>query len=140
MRFMSMVKSSENYRLAPPPQSLMEAMDQLGQEMTKAGVMVDMGGLLPSSMGGYRVRLSNGKLTVTDGPFAEAKEVIGGYAVFDVKTKEEAMDLTMRFMELHRKHWPEWEGECEVRQTFEGEGCPDAETSAASCAQPAVAP
>jgi hypothetical protein len=140
MRFMSMVKSSENYRLGPPPQSLMEAMDQLGQEMTKAGVMVDMGGLLPSSMGGYRVRLSNGKLTVTDGPFAEAKEVIGGYAVFDVKTKEEAMDLTMRFMELHRKHWPEWEGECEVRQMFEGEGCPDAETSAASCAQPAVAP
>jgi hypothetical protein len=128
MRFMSMVKSSENYRLGAPPQSLMEAMDQLGQEMTKAGVMVDMGGLLPSSMGGYRVRLSNGKLTVTDGPFAEAKEVIGGYAVFDVKTKEEAMDLTMRFMELHRKHWPEWEGECEVRQMFEGHGCPDGES------------
>lgn len=126
MRFMSMVKSSEDYRLGPPPQSLMEAMDQLGQEMTKAGVMVDMGGLLPSSMGGYRVRLSKGKLAVTDGPFTETKEVIGGYAVFDVKTKEEAMDLTMRFMELHRKHWPEWEGECEVRQMFEGPGCPDA--------------
>jgi hypothetical protein len=125
MRFMSMVKSSENHRQGPPPQALMEAMDKLGQEMTKAGVMVDMGGLLPSSMGGYRVRLSSGKLSVTDGPFTEAKEVIGGYAVFDVKSPEEAMDLTLRFMELHREHWPEWEGETEVRQMFEGQGCPD---------------
>ena len=85
MRFMSMVKSSEDHRLGPPPQALMEAMDKLGQEMTKAGVMVDMGGLLPTAMGAYRVRLSRGKLSVTDGPFSEAKEVIGGYAVFDVQ-------------------------------------------------------
>ncbi len=85
MRFMSMVKSSEDHRLGPPPQALMEAMDKLGEEMTKAGVMVDMGGLLPTAMGAYRVRLSRGKLSVTDGPFSEAKEVIGGYAVFDVQ-------------------------------------------------------
>ena len=85
MRFMSMVKSSEDHRSGPPPQALMEAMDKLGQEMTKAGVMVDMGGLLPTAMGAYRVRLSGGKLSVTDGPFSEAKEVIGGYAVFDVQ-------------------------------------------------------
>ena len=84
MQFMSMVKSSEDHRLGPPPQALMEAMDKLGQEMTKAGIMVDMGGLLPTAMGAYRVRLSRGKLSVTDGPFSEAKEVIGGYAVFDV--------------------------------------------------------
>jgi hypothetical protein len=77
-------------------------------------------------MGAFSVRQSRGKLTVTDGPFSEAKEVIGGYAVFDVATKEEAMALTMRFMELHLKHWPEWEGESEVRQMFEGNGCPDA--------------
>ena len=125
MRFMSMVKSSEDHRLGPPPQALMEAMDKLGEEMTKAGVMVDMGGLLPTAMGAYRVRLSRGELSVTDGPFSEAKEVIGGYAVFDVHTKEEAMELTMRFMDLHRQHWPEWEGETEVRQMFEGPGCPD---------------
>ena len=125
MRFMSLVKSSENHRLGAPPQALMEAMDKLGAEMTKAGVMVDMGGLLPSAMGAYRVRLARGKLSVTDGPFSEAKDVLGGYAVFDVKTKEEAMELTMRFMDLHRQHWPEWEGETEVRPMFEGPGCPD---------------
>lgn len=126
MRFMSMVKSSEDYRLGPPPQALMEAINQLGAEMTKAGIMVDMGGLLPTAMGAYRVRQSHGKLSVNDGPFSEAKEVIGGYAVFEVQSKEEAMALSMRFMELHLKHWPEWEGETEVRQMFEGVGCPDA--------------
>ena len=126
MRFMSMVKSSEDYRLGPPPQALMEAINRLGEEMTKAGIMVDMGGLLPSAMGGYRVRQAHGKLSVTDGPFSEAKEVIGGYAVFEVQSREEAMALSMRFMELHLKHWPEWEGETEVRQMFEGPGCPDA--------------
>ncbi|MTD94012.1 hypothetical protein GIW81_06635 [Hyphomicrobium sp. xq] len=129
MRFMSMVKSSENYRLGPPPQALMDAINELGQEMTKAGTMVDMGGLLPTAMGAYRVRQSRGKLSVTDGPFSEAKEVIGGYAVFDVQSKEEAMELTMRFMELHLKHWPEWEGETEVRQMFEGPGCPDVQAA-----------
>jgi hypothetical protein len=124
MRFMSMVKSSEDYRLGPPPQSLMEAMDKLGEEMKQAGTMIDMGGLLPSAMGSFSVRLSGGKLSMTDGPFTEAKEVIGGYAVFDVKTKEEAVEWTMRFMDLHRQHWPQWEGEAEVRQMFEGPGCP----------------
>jgi hypothetical protein len=124
MRFMSMVKSSEDYRLGPPPQSLMEAMDKLGEEMKKAGTMIEMGGLLPTAMGSYRVRLSGGKLSLTDGPFTEAKEVIGGYAVFDVQTKEEAIEWTMRFMDLHRQHWPEWEGETEVRQMYEGPGCP----------------
>jgi hypothetical protein len=126
MRFMSMVKSSEDFRLGPPPQALMDAINQLGQEMTKAGIMVDMGGLLPTAMGAYRVRQSRGKLSVIDGPFTEAKEVIGGYAVFEVQSKEEAMALSVRFMELHLKHWPEWEGETEVRQMFEGPGCPDA--------------
>jgi hypothetical protein len=124
MRFMSVVKSSENLRLGPPPQSLMEAMDRLGQEAMKAGAMVDMGGLLPSSMGGYRLRLSGGELSVTDGPFSEAKEVIGGYAVFEVKSTEEALEWARSFMELHRQHWPEWEGETELRQMFEGPGCP----------------
>jgi hypothetical protein len=139
MRFMSIVKSSEDFRLGPPPQSLMEAIGKLGEEMTKAGTMVGMGGLLPSSVGGFRVRQSKGKLNVIDGPFAEAKEVIGGFAIFEVASREEAMELAKHFMELHRIHWPEWEGETEVRQMFEGEGCPDAETSAASCGQPAAA-
>jgi len=73
---------------------------------------------MPSALGA-RVRLSGGKLTVTDGPFAEAKEVIGGYAVFQVSSKEEAIEQTVRFMELHKKHWPGWEGETEIRQVFD---------------------
>lgn len=56
---------------------------------------------------------------MTDGPFSEAKEVIGGYAVYSVKSKEEAVEFARRFMELHREHWPGWEGETELRQIFD---------------------
>lgn len=118
MRFMTMVKSSENLPLGPPPKALMEAIGKLGQEAAKAGVMVEMGGLLPTAMGA-RLRISGGKLTVTDGPFSEAKEVIGGYAVYSVKTKQEAVEWARRFMNLHKQHWPGWEGETELRQLME---------------------
>ena len=70
---------------------------------------------------GARVRLSGGKVTVIDGPFTEAKEIIGGYAQFELKSKEEAVDSAVRFMELHKKYWPGWEGETEVRQMFNPE-------------------
>lgn len=125
MRFMSIVKSSEDYRLGMPPQPLLEAIGKLGDELTRAGVMVGMGGLLPSAMGSFRVRQQGKRLSVTDGPFIEAKELIGGFAIFEVASRDEAMELAIRFMELHLEHWPEWEGETEVRQMFEGEGCPD---------------
>jgi hypothetical protein len=115
MRFMSMVKSAEPAE-GPPPKALMEAIDQLVQEAAKAGcVMVGAGGLLPTSAGA-RVRLAGGKLTVTDGPFAEAKEVVGGYAIFDVKSKKDMIEWTLRFMDLQKKHMPGWEGEAEIRQ------------------------
>lgn len=117
MRFMTMVKAAENS--GPPPQELMDAIGRLGEEAGRAGVMVEMGGLLPSAAGA-RVSVKGGKVTVTDGPFSEAKEVVGGYAVFDVKSKEEAIEWTKRFMELHREHWRGWEGETEVRQLFDG--------------------
>nr|AUN36783.1 PhnB protein [uncultured bacterium] len=116
MRFMTMVKAAENS--GRPPQALMDAIANLAEEGLKAGVLVETGGLLPSAMGA-RVRLSGGKLTVTDGPYAEAKEVIGGYAVYDVESKEEAVKLGTQFMELHQKHWPGWEGECEIRQLYD---------------------
>lgn len=116
MRFMTMVKSSENS--GPPPQALMEAIAKLGEENAKAGVMTEMGGLFPS-VAGARVRLAGGKLTVIDGPFVETKEIVGGYAVFEVKSKKEAIEQTLRFMELHKEHWPGWEGETEIRQIFE---------------------
>jgi hypothetical protein len=122
MRFMSIVKSSEAYRQGPPPLALIEAIGRLGEEATKAGAMVDMGGLLPTEAG-FRLRLSGGKLTVTDGPFSEAKEVIGGYAVFSVGSKEEALEWGKRFMNLHKQHWPEWEGEAEIRQMAETPDC-----------------
>ena len=97
-------------------------MAKLGEEGTKSGLLIETGGLTPTALGA-RVRISGGKLTVTDGPFAETKEVIGGYAVFQVGSKAEAIEQTMRFMELHRKHWPAWEGETEIRQIFYASDC-----------------
>lgn len=116
MRFMIMVKSAENS--GPPPQKLMDAIAKLGEEASKAGTLVETGGLYQSAAGA-RVRLSGGKLSVIDGPFTEAKEVVGGYAIYDVKSKKEAIEATSRFMELHREHWPGWEGESEIRQIFD---------------------
>jgi hypothetical protein len=115
MRFLTMVRSAESS--GPPPKKLMDAIGKLGEEATKAGVLIETGGLLQSAMGA-RVRLSGGKLTVTDGPFTETKEVIGGYAVYELKSKEEAIEATLRFMQLHKEHWPGWEGESEIRQIF----------------------
>jgi hypothetical protein len=113
MRFMMIVKSAE--RSGPPPKALMDAIAKLAEEATKAGQMLESGGLA-STATGARVRLSGGKVTVTDGPFTEAKEVFGGYAVFELKSKQEAVEAAVGFMELHRQLWPEWEGETEVRQ------------------------
>jgi hypothetical protein len=115
MRFMMIVKHPE--KQGPPPQALMEAIGKLVEEEAKAGTMVGNGGLAATALGA-RVRLSGGKVTVTDGPFAEAKEVIGGYAQFELKSKEEAVHAAVRFMELHNKYWPGWEGETEVRQMY----------------------
>lgn len=116
MRYITMVKAAENS--GPPPKGLMEAIAKLGEEGTKAGLLLESGGLFPSSTGA-RIRISGGKLSVTDGPFAEAKEVIGGYAFYQVKSKEEAIKWASRFMQLHQEHWKGWEGECEIRQIFE---------------------
>lgn len=113
MRFMMIVKSAE--KSGPPPKALMDAVAKLAEEATKAGEMIESGGLA-SSATGTRVRLSGGKVTVTDGPFTEAKEVFGGYAVFELKSKKEAVERAVGFMELHKQLWPEWEGETEVRQ------------------------
>ncbi|HET7039506.1 MAG TPA: YciI family protein [Gemmatimonadales bacterium] len=118
MRFMTMVKAAETS--TPPPRALMDAIDRLGQEAAKEGVIVQMGGLYPSAAGA-RMRLSKGKIVVTDGPFTEAKEVIGGFAVYDVPSKEEALAWTRRFLELHERHWKGWEGEVEIRRLFDGQ-------------------
>ncbi len=120
MRFMMIVKSAEN--LGFPPKPLMDAIGKLSEDAVKAGTMIGSGGLLPTATG-TRVRLSGGKLTVIDGPFTEAKEVVGGYAQFELKSKEEAIEGAKRFMELHKEHWPGWEGETEIREMFGPQGC-----------------
>jgi hypothetical protein len=76
--------------------------------------MLDDGGLMPLATGA-RVRIADGKLNVIDGPFVEAKEIIGGYAIFELQNKEEAVALTVEFMQLHKDFMPGWEGTCEVR-------------------------
>ena len=115
MRFMMLVKSVEN--AGPPPKELMDAIAELAGETSNAGTMIETGGLAPSAMS-TRVRLSQGKITSLDGPFAETRELVGGYAIFEFKSKQEAIESALRFMELHRKHWPGWEGETEIRQIF----------------------
>ena len=115
MRFMMLVKSAENW--GPPPKELMDEMGRLSQEAIKSGAMIETGGLAPTAMS-TRVRLSRGQVAATDGPFTETKEIIGGYAVFEFKSKKEAVDSAVGFMELHKKYWPGWEGETQVRQIF----------------------
>jgi hypothetical protein len=112
MRFVYLVKSASS---GPPPQRLMEELDKLAAREMKAGTVVDMGGLLPLAIGA-RVRLAGGKIEVTDGPFAESKEVVGGYAIFEYKSREEALASAVEFMDVHLKYGEGWEGECEMRQ------------------------
>ena len=115
MKFMMLVKHAENSGM--PPQELMEAIGKLSAEAVKAGTMIASGGLAPTAQS-TRVRVSGGQIQLIDGPFTEAKEVIGGYAQFELPSKEEALKGAVEFMELHRKHWPGWEGETEIRQMF----------------------
>jgi hypothetical protein len=117
MRFMMIVKADKSYESgAPPKPELMAAIGKLSEEMIKAGVLLEMGGLLPSSKGA-RINVKLGKLTVTDGPFSEAKELIGGYAILQVKSREEAIERGRRFMQVHADVLgPSFDGELEIRQ------------------------
>jgi hypothetical protein len=115
MRFMMLVKSAEHS--GPPPKELMDAIAELGERASRTGNMVETGGLAPAAMS-TRVRLAQGKITAIDGPFAETRELVGGYAIFEFNSKQEAIESTLHFMELHRKYWPGWEGETEIRQIF----------------------
>src|SRR5262249_45757314 len=119
MRYMMIVKGSENFATSgPPPAALIEAIGKLGEEAAKKGTMVSFGGLRPTSAGA-RLRITKGKIVTTDGPFTEAKEVIGGFSIFNLASKEEALAEARKFMELHRIHWPSWEGETEIRLMYE---------------------
>ena len=113
MRFMYIVTSPQPDK-GPTP-ALMEAMGKLADREIKAGRMLDTGGLMPIAMAGAQVRITNSKLGVIDGPFVETKELIGGYAIFELRDLEEAIAAAKEFMQLHLEHMPGWEGTCEVR-------------------------
>ena len=112
MRFMYVITSPQP--MQPPTPALMEAIGRISEREIKAGRMVDNGGLMPLQQGA-RISVAGGKLSVTDGPFVEAKEVIGGYAIFELRDKAEALAMAKEFMQLHLDHMPGWEGTCEMR-------------------------
>lgn len=112
MKYMFIVTTAQMVQPTPP---LMEAMAKLSAREVKAGRMLDNAGLMPLSMGA-RVSISDGTLLVSDGPFAETKEMIGGYAIMELPNKEEAVASAVEFMRLHKDFMPGWEGTCEVRE------------------------
>ena len=117
MRFLSYIESDPAQPWGPPPPELFEAIGAFGVKAVASGVVVDQGGLAPIESSPH-VRVSGGKLTVTDGPFAEAKEVIGGFGMYDVRSVEEAVEWSRRFMQVHLDTWPGFEGTSVVRQVF----------------------
>ena len=119
MRFMMMVKATKDSEAGTPPNpELMAAVEKLGEEANKAGQSVSSGGLGPSSQG-TRIRVSGGKTSVIDGPFAETKELVGGFAILDLKSKEEAVEMGTHFMQVHGDIMgPSYEGELEIRPIF----------------------
>ena len=122
MRFLSMIRIDENIGQVPSEQ-LMTDMGKLIDEMTRKGVLIRTAGLRPTAEGA-RVRLRRGQLSTVDGPFTETKEVVGGFAIFEAGSLQEAIELTRRFLKIHGDTW---DIECEVRQLdgpdFGAEGC-----------------
>jgi len=114
MRYMMLLAA--NNPSTPPPPELLEAIMKLGGEAAEAGVLLDTAGLLPST-NGARVSVTGGKLTVTDGPFTESKELIS-YALYDVRSRKEAIEWASRFVKLHRDLWPGWEGQTDILQVM----------------------
>jgi hypothetical protein len=118
LKYLCFIRHSETYRESPTPPALLDAIRVFVERSKKAGILVDTGGLLPSKEG-VRLRLTKGKLAVTDGPFTESKEIIGGWAILEADTKAKALEYVTEFMELHREHWPEFDCESEVRPMFD---------------------
>jgi len=113
-RYLMLIRHHEDYRNAAIPQALLDEMGEFVTEKLKSGVLIDTAGLRPSSETAT-VRLSRGKVKATDGPYTEAKEVIGGYALINARSRAEAIDIVTAFVELHRRNWPEFECAVEMR-------------------------
>jgi hypothetical protein len=130
MKYMMIVKlnrnsqNGRNYDTGMPPDArLTEAMGKIRERMIKAGELLDTGGLLPFAQGAT-IRVAGGKMAVTDGPFIESKEVIGGFAILQAKSKEEAIKMGQEFMKLHIDILgPSFEAEMEVRQMYDSPMC-----------------
>ena len=112
MRYMVFVKMAQD--VGEPPPALFEAMDaEMGQAFAD-GSMILAGGL----GGGEQIvelRLAEGAITTTDGPYAEAKEIVGGFSIVEARTQDEAVEGARRVLELHQQHWPGWNGAVEIR-------------------------
>lgn len=122
MRFMMLIKANKDFEAGIPPNpKLIAAMGQLAEEMTRSGVLLSTEGMLPSSAG-TRIRYAAGKRSVIDGPFTETKELIGGFAIVRVPTRQDALALAERVVAVHIECGvPEFE--LEVRPLFETGEC-----------------
>jgi hypothetical protein len=125
MRYMVLVKMAED--VGDAPQELQEAMGAALQQAFADGVMLDAGGLWPTAQS-TEIRLSGGEIITTDGPFTEAKEVTGGYSIIEVRSPEEALANARQVIEIHKEHWPGWEGSVEVRRISGVEEQPEPRT------------
>jgi hypothetical protein len=114
MRYMGMVKMPEN-NTEEPPQALVEAMGAEIERGFADGTLIEAGGLYPTAQS-VEIRMRAGTVTTTDGPFAEGREVVGGYSIIEVRSHEEAVAAARRVVELHQEHWPTWEGSLELRR------------------------
>jgi hypothetical protein len=116
MQFMMILKATKDSEAGCTPNpELMAAVAKMGEEATKRGVMITAGGLQPSSQGA-RIHVSGGKTSVIDGPFAETKELVGGFAIFDLPSKEQAVKMGRDFMQVHADILgPSYEGQLEIR-------------------------
>lgn len=117
MRFMFLVTTTNGAQ--QPPQALIDFMDQARAGSVHSGEMLATGGLGPAAQS-HRASVKRGKLAVTDGPFAEARELVGGYAIMELPSMEEAKARARWLMESHITYWPEWEGEVDVRPVYDG--------------------
>ena len=121
MRYLCFVKMDES--LANPPAALMEAMGVHVGEGFASGMLLDAGGLY-GAKDAVEFRVRGGNLSVTDGPYAEAKEVIGGWAIIKVDSEDEARAEGQKMADLHLEHWPTWEGAIEIRRISEPDEAP----------------
>jgi hypothetical protein len=117
-RYLTLVKMDESMPWGPPPEALFDAISKQIEEETAAGTMVDAQGLAPTAAGA-RATLADGKITVVDGPFSEAKEVVGGWSIFELRSKDEAIEKAREFLQAHADLWPGCAATVEIRELAE---------------------